>query len=244
MAPVQIERAMRPSIPHAPGMSSGRRGNCRRGGAASGCGRRARRLRHVLVLALAELLDRLRAEGGDVVGLAARDEAVVNVDLLVDPRAAGVADIGLQRGERGDRAPLDDAGLDEDPWRVADRGDRLVRLREVGGELDRALVGTQEVAVRNAAGDQQAVVVVGADIVERLVDRELVGVVEVVEALDLAALEADEVSLRTGVLERLARLDELDLLDAVGCEDRDLLAVQLARHVGSPSVDAWSLRAT
>jgi hypothetical protein len=46
--------------------------------------------------------------------------------------------------------------------------------------------GAQEVAVGDAAGHQHAVVVVGADLVERLVDRQLVGVVEVVEALDLA----------------------------------------------------------
>src|SRR3954471_4027853 len=102
MAPVQIERAMGPSIPHAPGMSSGRRGNCRRDGARLRGGRRARGLRHVLVAALAELLDRLLAEGGDVVGLAARDEALVDVDLLVDPPAAGALDGRLPR--RGTRA--------------------------------------------------------------------------------------------------------------------------------------------
>src|SRR5919107_291853 len=99
MAPVQIERAMEPSIPHAPGMSSRAQGELppRRPDLRSGRG--ARRLRHVLVRALAELLDRLRAEGGDVVGLAARNEALVDVDLLVDPRAARVADVGLERGE-------------------------------------------------------------------------------------------------------------------------------------------------
>src|SRR5215210_2845850 len=126
MAPVQIERAMWTSIPHAPGMSSRAQGELpapRGGGGAGG-------LRHVLVPALAELLDRLRAEGGDVVGLAARHEALVDVDLLVDPRAAGVADVGPQRGERGDRPALDDARLDQHPRAVADRGDRLAGLRE------------------------------------------------------------------------------------------------------------------
>jgi hypothetical protein len=62
----------------------------------------------------------------------------------------------------------------------------------------------------------------------------LVGVVEVVEALDLAVVEADELGLRAGLLERLARLDELHLLDAVGGEDRDLPAFELSGHVGSP----------
>jgi hypothetical protein len=53
------------------------------------------------------------------------------------------------------------------------------------------------------------------------------------KTLDLALFEADELGRRAGVVERLARLDELDLLHAVGGEDRDLLAVQLA-HVQTP----------
>jgi len=46
---------------------------------------------------LAELLDHLLVERRDVVRLATRDDAVVDDDLLVDPLAAGVADVGLQR---------------------------------------------------------------------------------------------------------------------------------------------------
>jgi bacterioferritin len=55
-------------------------------------------------------------------------------------------------------------------------------------------------------------------------------------------LEADELGRGALVLERLARLGELDLLDAVGRQDRDLLAFELACHVGAPfrSV-AWLL---
>src|SRR3954447_25841489 len=122
MAPVQIERAMETSIPHAPGMSCRAQGELPDARALRG-GRRAGRLRHVLVLALAELLDRLRAEGGDVVGLAARDETLVDVDLLVDPGAPGVADVGRKRRPRRDRPALHDARLDEDPRPVADRRD-------------------------------------------------------------------------------------------------------------------------
>src|SRR3954471_8140876 len=108
MAPVQIERAMWTCIPHAPGMSCRAQGELPVLGGGGGAGR----LRHVLVPALAELLDRLRAEAGDVVGLAARDEALVDVDLLVDPGAAGVADVGLERRPRRDRAALHYARLD------------------------------------------------------------------------------------------------------------------------------------
>src|SRR3954451_20674097 len=228
MAPVQIERAMWASIPHAPGMSSRAQGELPVLGGGGGAGG----LRHVLVPALAELLDRLRAEGGDVVGLAARDETLVDVELLVDPGAPRVAAFGRKRRPRRDRPALHDARLDEDPRPVADRRDRLLGLREGGREVHGVLVGAQKVAVRDAAGNQQAVVVVRAGVRDLLVDRQLVAVVEVVEGLDLAGVEAEELGARAGLLERLARLGQLDLLDAVGGEDRDLLAVQLA-HVGS-----------
>src|SRR6187399_709165 len=68
-----------------------------------------------VVPAFAELLDDLGAERRQVVGLAARHEALVDDDLLVDPGAAGVADVGLQRRPRRDRAALQDVRLDERP---------------------------------------------------------------------------------------------------------------------------------
>jgi hypothetical protein len=52
----------------------------------------------VFVLALSELLDDLGAECWQVVGVSARDETLVDDDLLVYPIAARVADIGLQGG--------------------------------------------------------------------------------------------------------------------------------------------------
>jgi hypothetical protein len=87
-----------------------------------------------------ELLDQLLVERRDVVGLAARDEPLVDVHFLVDPVAARVADVGLQRRERRQRASAHDAGLDQRPRRVADRADRLALLEEVAHELRRVLV--------------------------------------------------------------------------------------------------------
>src|SRR5918994_6104005 len=57
---------------------------------------RAGALALALVPALGELLDELRAERGQVVGLARGDEAVVDVHLLVDPVRARVAQVGPQ----------------------------------------------------------------------------------------------------------------------------------------------------
>src|SRR3954470_21849568 len=83
-----------------------------------------------LVLALAELLDDLRAEGGEVVRVAGGDEALVDDDLLVDPVRAGVAQVGLQRRPRGDLPAAHDVGLDQRPRAVADDADRLRLLEE------------------------------------------------------------------------------------------------------------------
>jgi hypothetical protein len=48
------------------------------------------------VLPFGELLHDLGVERGEVVGLAARDESVVDHDLLIDPLRTGVAQVGLE----------------------------------------------------------------------------------------------------------------------------------------------------
>jgi hypothetical protein len=73
--------------------------------------------------AFGELFEHLLVEGGNVVGLAAGDEAVVNDDLFVNPVRARVDEVGLDRRPGGQRAPFDDARLDERPRRVAENGD-------------------------------------------------------------------------------------------------------------------------
>src|SRR5207253_8649378 len=106
-------------------------------------GRRLGLRRLLLVTAFGELLDQLLVERGYVVRLAARDEAVVDVDLLVDPVPAGVADVGLQGRERRQRPAAHDAGLDQRPWRMADRADRLPLLEKVANKADGVLVLAQ-----------------------------------------------------------------------------------------------------
>src|SRR5437764_1356824 len=88
-----------------------------------------------LVLALADLLDDLRAEGGQVVRVAGGDEALVDMDLLVDPVRARVDEVGLERRPGGQRAAAHDVGLHERPRAVADDADRLGLLEERSHEL-------------------------------------------------------------------------------------------------------------
>src|SRR5437764_6840990 len=84
----------RPSVAPPPDGERQRSGCCRSAVrcAGRGAGRRD------LVPALCELLDDLRAEGLQVVGLAARDQALIDDDLLVDPVTTGVADVRFERG--------------------------------------------------------------------------------------------------------------------------------------------------
>ena len=168
-------------------------------------------------------------ERGQVVRVARGDEALVDVDLLVDPGRARVAQVGLQRRPRGERAAAHDAGVDQRPRAVADRRDRLGLVEERAHERDRVLVGAQEVGVGDAAGQHQAVVARGVGRRRGVVDRERVALVEVVEALDVAGLERDQLRRAAGVLDGLPRIGQLHLLHAVGGEERDRLALQLCR---------------
>src|SRR5260370_15651701 len=80
--------------------------------------------------ALCKLLDGRLAERVEVVGLAARDEALLDNDLLVDPCAAGVADVGAQARPRRHRPAPDHVSLDEHPWSMADRGHGFAGIEE------------------------------------------------------------------------------------------------------------------
>ena len=91
----------------------------RRGGRAGAPSQRSR-------ATLGELLDDRRAERVEVVRVAAGDQALVDDDLLVDDRAARVADVGAQARERGERAgPRTRSASTRVHGRVADRADRL-----------------------------------------------------------------------------------------------------------------------
>ena len=121
--------------------------------------------------------------------------------------------------------PLSDVGLDERPRPVADHADRLGLLEERLDEAHGVLVHAQEVGVGDAARQHQPVVVGRVGVGDGLVDRERVGLVEVVEGLDLAVLDRDQLGLPAGLLDGLPRLGQLHLLDALGGEERDRLAL-------------------
>src|SRR5207247_353245 len=93
-----------------------------------------------LVAPFGELLDHLLVEGGNVVGLPARDDAFVDDDLLVDPVPARVADVRLEGRPRGECPAARDARLDQHPGPMADDRHRFPGVGEPAHEVDRVLV--------------------------------------------------------------------------------------------------------
>ena len=114
--------------------------------------KRADALALALVLALAELLDDLGAERRQVVRIARGHEALVDHDLLVDPGAARVADVGLQRRPRRDRAAARATSASTSvhgPWQITPTG--LACSKKPRTNATASLVHAQEVGVGDAA---------------------------------------------------------------------------------------------
>ncbi len=109
---------------------------------------------------------------------------------------------------------------------MANGPNRLSLLEERPHEADSVLVHPELVGVRNPAGQNEAVVIGGISLRDNFVYRERVGLVQVVERLDLASLGRQELELGPGPFERLPGLGQLDLLDAFrGGQKRDSLAL-------------------
>ena len=140
----------------------------------SGTGIGARELRLRLVSSLGELLDDLLIEGREIVGVATRDKAVIGLDLLVDPVAASIADIGLEARPGGQGAPAHHIGLDESPRPVADRPHRLSGLEEAFDEADSILVDPQIIGVDDAPRQDERVILGRLRFLHRFIDRAVV----------------------------------------------------------------------
>src|SRR5712672_810660 len=93
-----------------------------------------------LVDGVSEELNELRAKGRQIVRLSARQELLIELYLLVHPRAPGVFDVGLQARPGGDRPPANGISFDQQPGSVTDRGHGLVELHERPHETHGLLV--------------------------------------------------------------------------------------------------------
>jgi hypothetical protein len=98
------------------------------------------------------------------------------------------------------------------------------------------------VGVGDAAREHQRVVVLGARVADGAVDRKAIGLVEVVERLCLTGLRGEQLDDRASLLERLARLGQLDLLDAfVGDRIATFLPFRMSAIAGVPPRDSGSV---
>src|SRR5262245_36607570 len=171
---------------------------------------------------LAEQSDHLAIEGRDVVRLAARHKGAVKRHFLIHPLSAGVANIGLERGPRGDAPPARRAGLDDHPGAVTDRRHRLAGVEEGFHKLDRLWLHPESVGIDDSARQQQRVVIVRPGFVEWRVYGELIPPFREDPTADLFVPGRYDVSFSASLVERPPRFDHLDLLEAVLNQDRDL----------------------
>lgn len=184
------------------------------------------------MLAFAHFLDDLFRERFEIAGIARGDDALIGHDFAVFPFGAGIDHVGLDRIIRRHLAALGDAGLDQEPRRMAHGGDRLAGIEKRLDERQRVLVDAQQIRIDLPAGQHDSVVIVGLRARERLVDLHRAAPVLLVPAFDLAAFRRDDIDLRARGFQPIARNFEFRLLETVGGENEDFLAVEFSGHGG------------
>jgi hypothetical protein len=172
-----------------------------------------------------QCVDQGLREGGDVFGFAAGDEVAVLDHFSVDPVGAGVFEVSVDGGPRGESLALDDAGFNETPGTMADGCYRFAGFYELFDEGYGVFVGAELVGVDLAAGQDEGVVVGGPDIRDEMIDFDGLAPVGFVPALDLPGFDGDDIYFCSCFLEIFFGVGEFDLLVAVGGEDGDLFAV-------------------
>ena len=138
------------------------------------------------MLPLGDLLDHLAIKRREIIRLAAGHQSVIDHDFTIDPFRAGVFQVGLNRLVAGHLAPFDDAGVDQRPWAMANRGDGLAGVEECADEVERLRVAAKLVRIHHAAGQNQRIEVVRICLGEREIDGELIPPLGVLPTFDLS----------------------------------------------------------
>jgi hypothetical protein len=103
------------------------------------------------VSALFDLLDDLGAEGLKIAWIPRCDNALVDDDFRILPMCAGVDEVNFDRLEGGHPTAFRDTGLDEQPRRVTNGRDDLVRVEDVLDEFQRLRLDAPQVRIDLAA---------------------------------------------------------------------------------------------
>ena len=98
--------------------------------------------------AFGEFFDHLSIKRGDIVRCAARDQAAVGHDFLINPICAGTPQIRFD-GRKGSHPPVRyAASFDQSEWSVADRGNRLATFHKGAHKRDGLLIHAQRVGTQ------------------------------------------------------------------------------------------------
>ncbi len=128
---------------------------------------------------------------------------------------------------------LHPAGVDQSPWAMADRRDRLLLGDEVTDEGDGLGLQPQGVGVHHPARQDEGVVGRRVGRGQLAVHRHGAALLLMLPALDLAGLGRDDLDGSAGGLQGLDGLFQFRLLEAVGGEHGDLAAGEgLSGHGG------------
>src|SRR6266545_1148433 len=178
--------------------------------------------------------DELAAERRDVLHHTPPHDGAVAKGWLVHPGGAGVHQVVLDAEAPGGPVPADDSGGDADQPGMADQPDDLALAVGLGHQACDLLVPTELVG-SPAAGHDDRVEVVGGNFLRRDVAGRLEGVL----APDrLAACDPDHPDVRTFLAEAHEGHPELEVLESLRQEHRDLAARQArsVRHDGLTSI--------
>ena len=93
-----------------------------------------------MVGGFAENIDQRFAEGGNIVRIAAGDDIAVLRDFLVHHIGTCIGEVGADRRPAGDGLPVDQPPFCQQPWRMANRGNRFARHAEFTHDRNGTLV--------------------------------------------------------------------------------------------------------
>lgn len=134
-------------------------------------------------------------KGEQVLWPSTRDHVAVAHDLFIQPCRACIDHVVTDAWPGGQRAALDTVGGGQDPWTMAQRGDRFVALVKPLNKCPSTRGLTQKVGVDESAGQQQPVISVWVGLGHRVVDMDSAGGLMKIHAPDAASPEGNNVDL-------------------------------------------------
>jgi hypothetical protein len=107
---------------------------------------------------------------------------------------------------------------------------RFALTKEMAREVLCPFVGAHRIRIEKAAGNHQRVKFLGVCLIEREIYFELVAFLRVIHTLDFAGFERYDCRLRSGFIERRARLCHFHLFKAIRHKDGHLFSVEFSCH--------------